>query len=240
MCTVTYIPTLNGFILTSSRDEQVIRPTLVPELYEVKGEKIVFPKDKIAGGTWIASNLSERKACLLNGAFANHIKKANHTKSRGLILLESFHYDSAQEFAKLIDLQNVEPFTLLLFEGNVKPEINALIWDGQIKHFSKIKNTDPLIWSSTALYDKKQRAMRETWFLNWIKNNKEHSDYQILNFYLHKHTKDEENNILMKRSNYIQTVSISQIRCSEKSNEFVYYDLINQEQSSLDLKNLTE
>lgn len=240
MCTVTYIPTKNGFILTSNRDELKHRPTLAPALYRVKGEKLVFPKDEIAGGTWIASNLEEKRACLLNGAFSKHLKEPHHTTSRGKVLLESLLCDSFNEFADAVDLKSVEPFTLLFFNGIKNIEINALVWDGQKKHLSKLSNAEPQIWSSATLYDKEQRLQREKWFYNWLKHNVEYDDYQIFDFHQFKHTDEEENDIQMKRNNDLQTVSISQIRSSDKSNEFIYHDLIKQQQSSLNLKSLSD
>lgn len=116
MCTVTFVPTSTGFILTSNRDEKNYRPTLPPEIHVVNGKKLLFPKDEEAGGTWIATNNQHQTVCLLNGAFETHVKNPPYRKSRGLILLESFGYDSFAEFAENVDLENIEPFTLLLIE----------------------------------------------------------------------------------------------------------------------------
>jgi len=78
MCTVTYIKTATGFLLTSTRDEQAVRPTLAPKKYSVNGIDLVYPKDELAGGTWIAANNSGRYACLLNGAYKKHLRQANY------------------------------------------------------------------------------------------------------------------------------------------------------------------
>lgn len=54
MCTVTYIPQENNnFILTSNRDEAYGRKTLAPSFYTIDGVKMLFPKDAVAGGSWI-------------------------------------------------------------------------------------------------------------------------------------------------------------------------------------------
>jgi len=238
MCTVTYIPTSGGFILTSSRDEQIKRPTLAPALYQVEGKNIVFPKDEIAGGTWIAADLIDRKACLLNGAFFDHIKKPHYNVSRGKILIESFSYQSIHDFVKHVNLQNVEPFTLLLFQGNINPDMYSLIWDGENKHFTNLNYLEPQIWSSATLYNKNQSELRARWFFDWLNNNNEHSDYRISDFHLHHHTTEIETDILMKRNNFLQTLSVSQIRSTDELNEFIYVDLLSQQQSNLNLKDL--
>ncbi|UJH91072.1 NRDE family protein [Antarcticibacterium sp. 1MA-6-2] len=67
MCTVTLLPnneTTKGFILTSNRDEAAERKAVPPEIYEVNGVNILFPKDKVAGGTWIGVGENCRLICL--------------------------------------------------------------------------------------------------------------------------------------------------------------------------------
>lgn len=97
MCTVTYIPPShdNDFILTSNRDEKVHRPTFHPRIYNIRGTEVCFPKDAVAGGSWIAANDRGRLCCLLNGAFTPHEKQSIHTSSRGKVWTEPqplFHY----------------------------------------------------------------------------------------------------------------------------------------------------
>src|SRR5690606_27855602 len=73
MCTLTFIPKGNfDFIITSNRDEASFRKTLPPKTYVVDGEKLVYPKDEVAGGTWIGVSSRNRLVCLLNGGFIAH------------------------------------------------------------------------------------------------------------------------------------------------------------------------
>lgn len=46
MCTVTFYPTQNGFVLTSSRDEQKQRATFPPQFYQLNQEALFFQKIK--------------------------------------------------------------------------------------------------------------------------------------------------------------------------------------------------
>jgi len=83
MCTVSFIPLQNGFLLTSNRDEKSYRPTISPQVYTENEMKLLYPKDEKAGGTWIVARNDGTSIILLNGAFINHIKLTNYRKSRG-------------------------------------------------------------------------------------------------------------------------------------------------------------
>ena len=75
MCTVTYLPLENeGFILTSNRDESHIRKTIPPKKYVENGVELAYPKEQLAGGTWIGASTKNRLVCLLNGAFKKHVR----------------------------------------------------------------------------------------------------------------------------------------------------------------------
>jgi hypothetical protein len=230
MCTVTYIPRPTGFILTSSRDEKVYRPTLLPDIYEHFGCKIVYPKDEQAGGTWIAVNMQNQIACLLNGAFENHQKQARYRKSRGLVLIESFGYENALHFKQDVNLIGVEPFTLLLIRNDTFHELR---WDGSRKYFKEIDRTQPAIWSSATLYDQNTRNQREKWFYNWLKVNDHAPDFNIAQFHSSSHGNDSENDIMMKRHSGLQTLSISKIRYENKKSKFLYFDLQSREEYSI-------
>ena len=61
MCTVTYLPLGNNeFILTSNRDESPVRKTILPKKYFENGVEILYPKDELAGGTWIGTSNKNR------------------------------------------------------------------------------------------------------------------------------------------------------------------------------------
>jgi hypothetical protein len=238
MCTVSYIPLKEGFILTSSRDEATVRPTLKPQIYINNNSSLVYPKDLIAGGTWIAANSKKQIACLLNGAFQNHTKQAAYSKSRGRVLLDSFNFPSHAEFMSEINLVNVEPFTLLLINYGIEPGFNQMIWDGEKKNIQRIDQKVPAIWSSATLYSDDERELRKIWFNKWLTGNNDFEDSNILDFHSANHSDFERVNILMKRENDLQTLSISQFRISGKSETFNYHDLGDNSLSSINLSDL--
>src|SRR5258708_5525570 len=133
MCTVTFLP-LNEteFVLTSNRDEKSVRkPALQPSLYQVHNALVVFPKDQQAEGTWIASSGIPFTLCLLNGAFERHVSKKNYRISRGLMLLDFFHFNNVDVFLDEYNFEGIEPFTLLLLDTRKrKLELTEARWDG--------------------------------------------------------------------------------------------------------------
>ena len=91
MCTVTFIPLKNNrFVLTSNRDESPQRSPETISSLRKEGQEIIFPKDKGAGGSWIAASSQDRLVCLLNGAFDCHQRTPPYRKSRGQMVLDFF------------------------------------------------------------------------------------------------------------------------------------------------------
>lgn len=225
MCTVTYIPTESGYILTSSRDERITRETIKPKQYEHGHQLLVYPKDIVKSGTWIASSNKAKVACLLNGGFVKHEKLNENYKSRGKILLESFNFDSFESFYEATDLRHVEPFTMLCLEDIPVNNFYQMVWDGKQKHLEEINANTPGIWSSSTLYSEYEKLSRENWFGQWIKVYGYRSDRNIFNFHAIRHAQTE---ILLQLKGGLQTVSISQIIGDSSEFVFKYKDLMDE------------
>lgn len=215
MCTVSFYPTVphKNFILTSNRDEQSLRPTQAPEVYEMNNTKVCFPKDKLAGGSWIAMNNKGRVVCLLNGGFIAHQKQAFHTHSRGKVLRdlistndEAFHFFNSQK------LENTEPFTLITVdtEPGLIESLSEFIWDGKDKHFRHLETDKAYIWSSSTLYNEAIRKKRRKWFDSFLKT-KNINQSKLFDFHSGEHTSNTSYNLIMERENNLKTVSITQI-----------------------------
>jgi len=224
MCTVTFLPLKNqGFILTSNRDEQKERKTLPPRIYKENNVNMLFPKDLAAGGTWIGVSDKHRIICVLNGGFEKHIRKISYGKSRGVITKELLQASSLETAVKNLDLTEVEPFTMVLITWHkMDYSLFELVWDGTEKHFHNLEK-QPKIWSSSTLYTKENASLRASWFKNWLQENKMSQEH-ILDFH-HLKKGNEEQSILMKRS-YVETVSISSIKKTGETIQFSYEDLL--------------
>ncbi len=230
MCTVTFLPLINNnFILTSNRDEQRLRETLPPEKYEENGVDLFFPKDKIAGGTWIGASSKNRLVCVLNGAFKKHKRKTNYKKSRGVIAKDILKSTDFQLYVKNLDLQGIEPFTMVIVDWNSNLSLFELIWDENKTNFTKLENK-PSIWSSSTLYEDEIKQLRKKWFQNWMANN-EFTSEKILTFH-HSEIDDKEQSVLMKRS-YVETVSITSVKKENENIEMLYEDLVHSKKALL-------
>jgi len=231
MCTVTFLPlSQHDFILTSNRDEQRLRETYPPKKYEENGVNMYFPKDKVAGGTWIGTSSKNRLVCVLNGGFVKHSRKETYRKSRGVIAKELLQEETIEKYIENLNLQGVEPFTMVIVDWNYNElTLFELVWDESQKHFNKLKNV-PQIWSSSTLYTNEIKEVRKGWFRNWIAEN-EFTSEKILAFH-HSEIGDKEQSVLMKRS-YVETVSITSIKKEENTIEMLYEDIVHHNKEKL-------
>lgn len=216
MCTVTYLPIgESDFILTSNRDEQPSRKTIDPKEYFEDGVKLTYPKDELAGGTWIGLSDKNRLVCLLNGGFEVHEREAMYKMSRGIIVKAILKSDDFESYINGYDFNGIEPFTIVLVDWNQSLKAYELVWDGKQKHFSKLKN-EPKIWSSSTLYTKEEKQLRRNWFSDWLANHAEFTQKDILQFHHNSENGTPENSVKMKRS-YVETVSITSVKKSSET-----------------------
>ncbi len=133
----------------------------LPRWYmRLTGQKLIFPKDADAGGTWIAVHENGNAAVLLNGAFEKHVANTSLSQKPGHDIFENHcRRNQPVNLFDQIDLEQIEPFTLILLEKNNLYECR---WDGRSKHCKPLKKHRPYIWSSATLYDKSVIEKRET------------------------------------------------------------------------------
>jgi hypothetical protein len=225
MCTVTYIPVKDTVFLTSNRDEKNLRSSaLAPEIFSFDSGKILFPKDGDAGGTWIAAHENGNVIIFLNGGLKAHTPEPPYRKSRGLVLLDIF--DHASPFNNFVsaELDNIEPFTAIIFDNNHLFECR---WDGTKKHHKELDKTVPHIWSSVTLYNEEIIKKRNNWFNSWLAKNIEPSQEDILHFHQFTGDGDSYNDLRMNRNGKVYTVSVTSISVDESSLIMKYIDLKN-------------
>lgn len=233
MCTVSYIKLDNGFVLTSNRDETVSRPTLPPAKYSVQGKYLVFPKDEIAEGSWIACNESGQVSCLLNGASEKHKHDPPYDRSRGKVLLESFTYPSITNFVDQVNLRKVEPFTLILANNDL---LIQLQWDGTSKVVKNLNNKGNHLWSSATLYPKDVAQKKEQWFSAWTNKYSSDSQKNILKFHQTTHGNKPSKDVRSQFKGDLKTVSITQVKNIDGGISMDYHDLISDKFNYLDFE----
>lgn len=225
MCTVSFIyKGGKDFILTSNRDEGVGRKTIVPQCYKNEEGVLLYPKDSVAGGTWIGVSDKNRLLCLLNGAFDNHIKRNDYVKSRGLLVKELLVVDDLIESIKKVCCDGIEPFTLLVVDWSTSNLLlYELVWDGAHKNLSVL----PLIsriWSSSTLYTDEMKNLRKEWFSGFLNNSKEVSSKDVWDFHEYYSVGDKNIDLQIDRGN-LKTVSITSVVKNKEVVSMCYKDL---------------
>jgi len=236
MCTVTFLPAKinKGYILTSSRDERSWRKEALPPLkYDTFGQAVFYPKDKEAGGTWVAGSLNNFTLCILNGAFIRHESKPPYRKSRGLVLLDFFQCNDIKKFVAEYDFQGIENFTLLILNNNADLKLYELRWDGTDIHLNKKDETKEHIWSSCTLYTDEAIAQRKKWFENFLQADNVRSKENIIHFHKTAGDGNTENAIMMNRNDRVKTLSITSIERSRENFSMYYFDTVKQKSSNL-------
>lgn len=225
MCTVTYIPLGNNdFILTSNRDEQPSRKTMPPKEYVEEGIVLTYPKDVLAGGTWIGLSSKNRLVCLLNGGFESYERESSYRMSRGIVVKAILKSDDFINDIYNFDFKGIEPFTIVLVDWNDELTTYELVWDGRKKHFKELRQ-EPKIWSSSTLYTQEEKVLRKNWFNDWLGNYREFNQENILEFHHNSEIGTPENSPKMKRF-YVETVSVTSVEKEASEVTMNYQSLV--------------
>jgi len=228
MCTLTFIPkTAVEFIITSNRDEAVVRKTIPPRAYIQDGIKLLFPKDELAGGTWIGASSKKRLICLLNGGFKPHVRKSEYRKSRGIVVTDLLKADTTVTAIEAYDLIDIEPFTIVTVDWSEKLKLYQLVWDGSKKHFSELNSNSPHIWSAAMLYTDEMKALRKDWFTSFLKEKNLHPE-ALLDFHKNAGIGNQNTDLQIDRG-FLKTVSITQIHKKNERIDVHYENLLNGE-----------
>lgn len=231
MCTVSFIYRGNkDFMLISNRDEAVNRKTIPPKQYENNGVVLVYPKDEIAGGTWIGASSKNRLLCLLNGAFVKHDKKSSYRKSRGIIVKELLEVDDVFTEIHQYNFNDIEPFTLLIVDWSAQLKLIELIWDGVSLSITGLP-LESKIWSSSTLYSSEMKVFRQQWFQEYLCQNGSSSE-ELLYFHEYYGVGDPMLDLKIDRG-LLKTVSITMFEKNEEDIQVVYKDLLHENISEL-------
>lgn len=221
MCTVIYIPTANGVLFSSCRDENPARArALQPVLAQSTSGNILFPTDAEKGGTWIGLHERGHLLVLLNGAFEAHQRIEKYKTSRGLIVKDLLDKEYPLKEWHSCNLHNTEPFTLILWQ---KDKLYELVWDGTVKYTLRRNTSLPQIWSSSTLYNHPVKQERKGWFDNWFARTLHPSTENVYQMLLQHN--DNKNGFVMNRQT-IQTLSISLIEIRGNHGRFHYHDMV--------------
>lgn len=235
MCTVTYIP--NGedhFIFTSNRDEAPRRSAteMAREIYN--GKTVLFPRDALAKGTWIAVSNQQQLVCILNGAFQKHKHQPPYRLSRGIMALNFFSYPGASDFFEQFEFQGMEPFTMIIFDDK---KLYELRWDEQQKHIKNLATDQSHLWASCTLYSEEWQSKRQQWFEHWRGQQTDVGQEHVLDFHKNAGEGNPEFDVVMNRQNIVRTTSITSIIKDPTAMQMRYEDILDGgiEQQALEL-----
>lgn len=238
MCTVTFIPVQDKYFITSNRDEKNSRRVAIPPtIYQFESGKILFPKDGEMGGSWIASHENGNAAVLLNGAFEKHIPQPPYRLSRGKIFLHIIASENPVTRFDRLDLERIEPFTLIVFE---KGDLYECRWNGSKKYLKQLKSYRPYIWSSVTLYEERIVKKRESWFASFLEESPNPSQQDILHFHQFTGDGNKDHNLQMERGALYSTVSITSISLTTDRADMKYLDLKQQKLYETDIELATD
>jgi hypothetical protein len=229
MCTVSFVCADNKVIITSNRDEEVVRLAIPPQNYLINNKNICFPKDPKAGGTWYAIDENASVLVLLNGAAEKHQWNPPYRRSRGLIVLDLISTDSVIKTWNGIALENVEPFTLVCYQHE---QLHQLRWDGTTKQNIPLDATINHIWSSSTLYSKEIREQRAHWFYTFLESKPDVSETDMLHFHRYTETQNQEHGLVINRNGKLKTLSITQSVVEKNKIILLHHDLIEQKEFS--------
>ena len=161
VCTLSFIPKPNGYLVGMNRDEQLTRgPARPPLVHQIAGVRTLFPVDT-EGGTWIATTETGDTWAILN---RNGGHRSPRNLSRGQIVLGAVAAVGADISALLqeVGLFNFLPFRLI---GITLREERARewVWDGE--KLSLLQHAwEPKHWFSSGLSDSQAAGVREQIF----------------------------------------------------------------------------
>ncbi len=222
MCTVTYLPKPSGWLLTNNRDESPLRASSHLVKNSLDQQTILYPPDD-KGGTWLAINDAGRLVCLLNGGFEKHAHRPPYRHSRGLIVLDAVRSNDIESYIRNIDLDNIEPFTLIAID---KKTFIEWVWDGHLSHVKPLDKEANYIWSSSTLYNNRQKERRNEFFQNFISKNKP-TPNNLLSFHRSKPFGEPETDFWMDRPG-VKSIAISQVESDGEKMTFKYINLLEE------------
>ena len=226
MCTISIVPAKDKLIFTFSRDEQTGRKT--PEYLmqvDLGFKKIYYARDTRAGGTWFSADDKGNVALLFNGGFTKHEKTGVYARSRGLVLLELISAVSMLDNFNAMALDNIEPFSLILFSAG---ELFRAVWNGHSKQILPLNPGQHHIFSSATLYTDEVQLQRKAWLEDFLAGLPHITDQDMYAFHNAYNPSDKENGLVIDRNGSLRTLSISQAIVNEKETFIKHWDVIEQ------------
>jgi hypothetical protein len=186
-----------------------LRPAAIPpQKFSAENGSLYYPIDPQAMGTWFCAKSNGDVIVLLNGADKMHIPSPPYRNSRGLVLLEIAGFGNLTFGWEKIELESIEPFTLVLCASS---RLFQCRWNGATKAIIELDASTPRIWSSTTLYSAEVIASREKWFKEFLAERKGIlTSESLMAFHTQTQSADKVNGLIINRAEQLLTKSVTQ------------------------------
>ena len=213
MCTLSFIPEANGYLVGMNRDEQISRSsTLPPERFPIEGGYAVYPREN-SGGTWIAANSFGVTLALLNWYSVAAI--APKSQSRGEVipkLIAGEDSGSVHDALTRLPLGGTLPFRLV---GFFPSERAIAEWRWNQHKVEQLEFTwQRHHWFSSGISDAEAERQRGEVFLRSSPNGRSARDWLRTQHRSHKNGPGPFS--ICVHRNDVRSISYSEIHFSER------------------------
>lgn len=154
MCTLTFVPTEDGYLVGLNRDELFSRRiALAPKIFGKGAMEMVYPREP-SGGTWIGCNGRGNLLALLNWNGIESHNLGEKRRTRGLAipdLIGLSDLSTTDSHFQRMNLDGLFPFRLIGVFRNEKI-VNEWRWDGAARQFLRFSWARKH-WFSSSLSD---------------------------------------------------------------------------------------
>ena len=154
MCTLTFVPAEDGYLVGMNRDELLTRPVaLPPRVFERSGIEMVYPREP-SGGAWIACNSQGNLLALLNWNGSESHNLGEKRRTRGLVIPHLIGLPDLSTTDSHFQQMNLDGLFSFRLIGVFRSEkvINEWRWDGTAKKFLRLSWARKH-WFSSSLSD---------------------------------------------------------------------------------------
>ncbi|NNM33735.1 MAG: hypothetical protein HKO53_11750 [Gemmatimonadetes bacterium] len=165
MCTISWLPSQDGYEVRMNRDERRSRPPAMPPSVIDAGEgKAITPRDPEGAGTWVGVNDRGVTVALANVYPADPPPAPLRPRSRGLLVLDALACPDGEAVMDLVegaDTERLQPFHLLAFQPD--QPVLAVVWDG--RELTRRRYDQPgLVATSSSRDQRAAEGVRRSWF----------------------------------------------------------------------------
>ncbi len=225
MCTLSIFNNKDEIIVTMNRDEHRQREEENRLILNHKNSskiKIVYPVDKLAGGSWFGGNEHGVVLALLN-RYQDSVSENKATRGEIIPLLLGCE-DITHILSQLdtLNTRRYNPFDLIIVTSNSS---YCFSWNGESTQLTALDLEKPYFISSSSVDREAVLSWRQRFFSRLIKEKypDKISAVQILkNIHLQQLKTDKSKSIFMSRD-HSHTKSICQARISRTDLNFIYY-----------------